>query len=164
VSESVFREPWDDPRITAFGMLLEAHAAVVTQVSRDLETSIGIPVSWFEVLLRLARSPEHRLRMAELARQVGLSTSGLTRLVDRIEEAGYVTRAACPTDRRGAHAVRTQSGETLLRKAVPHHLESIDATIAAPLGDDLATFESLLRAVRDHNGPGACPSASSPSA
>lgn len=149
-------EPWDDPRITAFGMLLEAHAAVVTQVNRDLEATAGVPITWLEVLLRLARSPEHRLRMAELARQVGLSTSGLTRLVDRVEQAGYVARAACPTDRRGAEAVLTQDGEAVLRSALPAHLTSIETNLASPLGDDLARLEDLLRRLRDRVGPGEC--------
>ena len=158
------KDPWDDPRITAFGMLLEAHAAVITQVNRDLEASIGIPVSWFEVLIRLARSPEHQLRMAELARQVGLSTSGLTRLIDRIEAAGYVRRTACPNDRRGANAVLTDDGETLLRKAVPPHLDSIEAHVAGPLGHELESLEDLLRKLRDANGPGQCPSAAALSA
>jgi DNA-binding MarR family transcriptional regulator len=153
-------EPWDDPRITTFGMLMEAHAAVFTQVGREFEETLGVPVTWFEVMLRLARSPEHRLRMAELAKQVGLSTSGLTRLVDRLENAGYVTREACPSDRRGAHAVLTDAGADLLRKGLPAHIESLDRHVAAPLGDDLRLFEDLLRKVRDHNGPGQCPSAS----
>jgi DNA-binding MarR family transcriptional regulator len=160
---SPVQDPWDDPRITAFGMLLEAHAAVISQVNRDLEASIGIPVSWFEVLLRLARSDDHQLRMAELARQVGLSTSGLTRLVDRIEDAGYVRREACPTDRRGANAVLTDEGDALLRKAVPAHLDSLDVHVARPLDDRVDALTDLLRTLRDSNGPGTCPSVSSPS-
>ena len=156
-------EPWEDPRITAFGMLLEAHAAVITNVNRELEATIGIPVSWFEVLIRLARSDGQRLRMAELARQVGLSTSGLTRLVDRIEEAGYVARQACAEDRRGANAVLTDEGAAMLRKAVPAHLESLELHVAEPLGDRLGTLEDLLRQLRDSNGPGMCPSDSAPS-
>ena len=150
-------EPWDDPRITAFGMLLEAHAAVLTHVGRDLEASSGIPVAWMEVLLRLARSPQQRLRMAELARQVGLSTSGLTRLIDRIEQAGYVGRQACATDRRGAEAVLTDEGQAVLRSALPAHLESIETNLVAPLGDDVRLLEDLLRRVRDGIGPGECP-------
>src|SRR3954451_21512917 len=134
-------------------MLLEAHAAVISQVNRDLEASTGIPVSWFEVLLRLARSDGHQLRMAELARQVGLSTSGLTRLVDRIEEAGYVRREACANDRRGANAVLTEEGQAHLRTAVPSHLDSLQEHVAGPLGDELATFERLMRTLRDSNGP-----------
>jgi DNA-binding MarR family transcriptional regulator len=147
-------EPWDDERVTAFGMFIEAFAAVVTKVESELDRTAGVPVTWFEVLLRLARTPEHRLRMAELARQVGLSTSGLTRLVDRVEAAGYVRRESCPTDRRGALAVLTEAGETLLRTALPPHLECIETHVAGPLGDELATFERLLRTLRDHNGPG----------
>jgi len=157
------KDPWDDPRITAFGMLLEAHAAVISQVNRDLEASTGIPVSWFEVLLRLARSDGHQLRMAELARQVGLSTSGLTRLVDRIEGAGYVRREACPSDRRGANAVLTDEGDALLRKAVPPHLDSLALHVAEPLGDKVDQLTDLLRILRDSNGPGNCPSDASPS-
>ena len=115
------------------------------------------------MLLRLARSSDHSLRMAELARQVGLSTSGLTRLVDRIEEAGYVRRTACPSDRRGANAVLTDEGQDLLRTAVPHHLASLDSHVAGPMGAQLATLEQLLRALRDSNGPGLCPSDTSSS-
>jgi DNA-binding MarR family transcriptional regulator len=150
-------ELWDDPRITAFGRLLEAHAAVLTQVGREFEDAAGIPVLWAELLLRLARSPGHRLRMAELARQVGLSTSGLTRLIDRVESTGYVRRDACPTDRRGAEAVLTEDGADVLRKAMPAHLESLDRHLASALGDDLPKLEDLLRTLRDHNGPGLCP-------
>lgn len=150
-------EPWDDPRITAFGMLLEANAAVMSTVGRELDRQSGIPVPWFEVLLRLARSPERRLRMSQLAAQVGLSTSGLTRLIDRIEEAGYVERRACTTDRRGFEAAVTKEGLALLRKALPGHLDSIDRAMAQPLGRDLGKLEDLLRRVRDANGPGDCP-------
>ena len=149
-------EPWDDDRITAFGMLIEAFASVMTKVETELSSGAGVPVTWFEVLLRLARSPGRRLRMAELARQVGLSTSGLTRLIDRVEAAGYVRREVCPSDRRGAEAVLTADGERILRDALPAHLDSIERHLAGPLGADLRTFEQLLRTVRDANGPGAC--------
>src|SRR4051812_41232846 len=134
-------EPWDDPRITAFGMLMEAHAAVLTQVGHEFEDAAGMPILWCELLLRLARTPGHRLRMAELAKQVGLSTSGLTRLMDRVENAGYVRREACPSDRRGAEAVLTDEGADVLRKAVPAHLESLDRHVAGALGDDLQQLE-----------------------
>ncbi|MGD9796728.1 MAG: MarR family winged helix-turn-helix transcriptional regulator [Acidimicrobiia bacterium] len=142
-------EPWDDPIITTFGMLHEAHAAVLADVSRDLEAMAGIPLPWYEVLLRLARSPEQRLRMAELAHQVGLSTSGLTRLVDRVEEAGYVARQSCTDDRRGAFAVLTPAGQEILRGSLPQHVESLRRRVAAPLGADADRLTELLRALRD---------------
>ncbi len=155
------RSRCDDQRITAFGMLLEAHAALTGSVSRELEATAGMPITWFELLIRLARSPEQRLRMSELAGQVGLSHSGLTRLVDRVIEAGFVRREACPEDRRGAFAVLTSAGGDALDAALEDHLASIDRHLAAPLGaEGLTTLTHLLRAVRDASGPrpdGACP-------
>ena len=76
-------------------------------------------MQWFEVLIRLARSPEHRLRMTDLAAQTILSPSGLTRAVDRLVEAGLVEREACPTDRRSTYAVLTPEGERRVLKALP---------------------------------------------
>lgn len=158
------RQRCDDDRITAFGMLLEAHAAVTARVNRELEGSVGMPITWFELLIRLSRSPGQRLRMSELAAQVGLSHSGLTRLVDRVIEAGLVRREACPDDRRGAFAVLTDAGAETLESALAGHLESIERHLAAPLGTEgLASLTELLRTVRDAawagaRPPGACPS------
>ena len=61
----------------------------------------------FEVLLRLGRSPEGQLRMTDLSAQTSLTASGVTRVIDRLERDGYVTRIACPTDRRSLYAVIT---------------------------------------------------------
>ena len=154
---------FDDERITAFGMLLEAHAAVAGAVNRELEVTAGMPLTWFELLIRLSRSPERRLRMSDLAHEVGLSHSGLTRLADRVIEAGFVRREACPEDRRGSFAVLTDAGADALGASLAGHLDSIDRHLAAPLGDDgLAALTDLLRAVRDAawaggRPPGACP-------
>ncbi len=140
----------DDPRITAFGLLHEAHRAVMTAVSADLAGATDVPTAEFEVLIRLSRSPGERLRLTDLARQVRLSTSGLSRLVDRVEAAGLVRREACPSDRRGAFAVLTEKGEAGRTVALPPHLESIQRHVVAPLGpDELSTLEGLLRRLRD---------------
>lgn len=153
----------NDPRITAFGMLLEAHAAVTGAVNRELEATAGMPITWFEVLLRLSRSPGQRLRMSDLAGQVGLSHSGLTRLVDRLLVAGLIQREACPDDRRGAFAVLTGAGGEALEAALAGHLESIERHLAAPLGPEgMTALTDLLRTVRDEawagtRPPGACP-------
>ncbi|MER3452180.1 MAG: hypothetical protein C4344_00280, partial [Acidimicrobiia bacterium] len=80
----------DDERITPFGMLLEAHGALSAALAHEPESECGIPASWYGVLVRLARSPGGRLRMSELAAGVSLTTSGTTRLVDRIEAAGLI--------------------------------------------------------------------------
>jgi DNA-binding MarR family transcriptional regulator len=143
----------DDPRITAFGLLLEAFSAVQGAVAADLARTSPLPVPEFEVLIRLSRSPGQRLRLTELANQVRLSTSGLSRLVDRVEAAGLVRREACPSDRRGAFAVLTDEGEAALATALPGHLESLERNIVGPLGaDDLDALEGLLRRLRDGTG------------
>ena len=143
----------DDARITAFGLLLEAFSAVQGAVAADLARISQMPAPEWEVLIRLSRSPGQRLRLTELASQVRLSTSGLSRLVDRVEAAGLVRREACPSDRRGAFAVLTDEGEAALAAALPSHLESLERNVVAPLGaDDLATLEQLLRRLRDGTG------------
>ena len=130
-------------------MLLEATAAVAAAVGSDLNRTTCLPVAEFEVLLRLSRTAEQRVRMTELAAQVGRSTSGLTRLVDRMEAAGLVRREACPTDKRGALAVLTERGGAVLAEALPDHLESLERHLAEPLGPDgLAEIERLLRRLR----------------
>lgn len=153
----------NDERITAFGMLLEAHAAVTQVVNRELEATAGMPITWFEVLLRLSRSPGQRLRMSDLAGQVGLSHSGLTRLVDRVIDAGFVRREACPEDRRGAFAVLTDAGDGALGAALSGHLDSIERHLAAPLGPGgMAELTDLLRTLRDAAWAGARPAGACP--
>ena len=92
-----------DERITLMGLLLETHAKITRALSAELEAACGIPLTWFDVLIRLGRSAERRLTMSQLAAQVSLTTGGVTRLVDRIAEAGYVERQNCPSDRRSIY-------------------------------------------------------------
>jgi DNA-binding MarR family transcriptional regulator len=140
----------DDPRISAFGMLLEAHAALVATVGRDLEEVSELPLSSFGILLRLARTPGRRLRMTDLAGQAALSTSGLTRLVDRLEEVGYLRREPCSSDRRASLAVLTDLGADLVAKALPSHLDCLERTMSEPLGPaGIAELTASLALVRD---------------
>ena len=145
----------DDPAITTMGMLVEAHARLTGALGAELQQATTLPLAWFEVLLRLGRSPERRLRMSELARQMPLSTSGLTRLIDRVEAAGLVRREACPSDRRGQLAVLTDAGEAALAEALPVHVRGLRVHLAAALGDDVEVVTEALRRVRDALGP--CP-------
>jgi DNA-binding MarR family transcriptional regulator len=126
----------DAARLAAWRVLLEAHAAVTDLLERELEQERGLPLSKFEVLLKLAEAPGGRMRMLELAQSVLLSKSGLSRLVDRMEEAELVRRERCPSDRRGAYAVLTDEGRALLRRAAPVHLRGIQEHFARHLDDD----------------------------
>lgn len=82
----------NDEDVTLFGLFVEAHARIKPLVNRD----IGIPDTWFEVLLRLGRTPGHRMRMTDLADAVSFSSGGFTRLADRIEREGLIRREPDP--------------------------------------------------------------------
>jgi DNA-binding MarR family transcriptional regulator len=106
-------------RAELWSALMQGQALIADAVSERLEAEAGIPLAWHEVLVRLADAPDGRMRMQELADSIWLSKSGLTRLCDRIEEAGYLSRASCPTDRRGTFAVITDAGRAKVREATP---------------------------------------------
>jgi DNA-binding MarR family transcriptional regulator len=141
----------DDDRITVVGLLAEANAALGCHFERDL-AGVGVPLSWFEVLVRLGRTPGGRLRMSDLAHAVALTTSGTTRLVDRIEAAGLIERQSCATDRRVAYAALTEAGRKVLKRAAPVHVESIQRHVIDTLSaDEVRDLERLLRKLRDAN-------------
>jgi DNA-binding MarR family transcriptional regulator len=112
----------------AWRALLRAHAAVVGALERELATR-DLSVPFYDVLDRLDEAGG-RLRMRELADAVLLSRSGLTRLVDRMEHAGYVRREQCDDDRRGAYAAITEAGRRVLRDAAPVHALGVDEHFA----------------------------------
>jgi DNA-binding MarR family transcriptional regulator len=145
----------DDDRLTAAGLFFEAHAGLEAAVTRHLD-SYGVPPVWFGVLLRVGRSPGGQLRMADLAAQVALSPSGLTRAVDRMEEAGLVARVSCPSDRRGAFVKLTEVGRERLQTILPEHLTHLEESFTGLLSPiELARFTATLRKLRDHLNPGA---------
>jgi DNA-binding MarR family transcriptional regulator len=115
----------DPASLSAWRLLLEAHATVTELLERELVAERGLPLSRYDVLLNLAEAPEGRLRMQELSASVLLSKSGLSRLVDRMVEAGLVRRERCLDDRRGWFAVLTDQGRGALRRAAPIHLRGI---------------------------------------
>lgn len=146
----------DDDRLTMLGLFLEAHAALTRELERRMERDAGISVQWFEVLVRLARTPGGRLRMSDLSAQTTLTPSGLTRAIDRLEEAGLVRRELCPSDRRGSFAALTAKGRRRIDAAVPIHLRHLDELLGGALTPaDEAVLADLLRRLRDTVNPGA---------
>jgi DNA-binding MarR family transcriptional regulator len=111
--------------LAAWGGFLRTHAAVTRALDAELVEAHDLPLTSYEVLLRLAGSPEGRMRMSELADSVLLSRSGLTRLVDRLERGGLVERVECESDQRGLLAVITEDGRRLFRAARHTHLRGV---------------------------------------
>ncbi len=144
----------DHPLLTTVGLFFEAHAGMARDSGRRLEDETGLSVQWFEVLLRLVRSPGHRLRMSDLAAQTTLSASGLTRAVDRMQASGLVRREACPTDRRSTYAVLTDEGEDRILRAIPVHVAHVSTLFGSIFDErELELFTSLVRRLRDATNP-----------
>src|SRR5919198_6531609 len=114
-----------DDTLTAWRAFLNAHALATKRISRDLADA-GLPdLTWYDVLWTLYRAEDRRLRIRELSDAVVLSSTGMTRFVDRLEGAGLVRREAVPGDRRGAYAVITKDGVNLLRRMWPGYPRGI---------------------------------------
>jgi DNA-binding MarR family transcriptional regulator len=141
----------------AFAALLRAHAAATRRLSAQLSADHGLTLSDYEVLLRLARAPDRRMRRVDLAEQVLLTASGITRLLDGLEQSGFVERAACAADRRVVYAVLTDAGLEKLREASRSHLEQIDTLFRASLDEgELDGLTALLTRLADGDDDIAC--------
>jgi DNA-binding MarR family transcriptional regulator len=111
----------DDCELRAWRGLLRTHASLAKRVEAQLEGEHKLPLSSYEVLQRLLDAPGGRMRMCDLAEQVQLSRSGLTRLVDRLEREQLLTRCSCDHDARGAYACLTDRGRERLCAARETH-------------------------------------------
>ena len=131
--------------VRAFLALLHAHATATRQLNAQLTADHGLTINDYEVLLRLARAPERRMRRVDLADQVLLTASGITRLLDGLERDGFVVRASCDSDRRVVYAVLTDAGMEKLAEATTTHFAQIDELFAERFAeDDLETVTGLL--------------------
>ena len=143
----------DDARITLMGSLIEATGRLTRILGAELERRCGLPLTWYDVLIRLGRSPEQRMTMSEMSTQTLLTSGGVTRLIDRVAEAGYVERQSCPTDRRSVYVALTPAGATKLAEATAVHLEDLDRHLMAPLDPpDRRALQAALDKLRGEGG------------
>jgi DNA-binding MarR family transcriptional regulator len=136
-----------DPRIATWRDFLIAHARLERLLDEDLRSEHDLSLAEYDALLQLAEAPGRRLRMHQLADQVLLSRSGVTRLIDRLVADGSVERDSCLTDARGAEAVLTAAGLDRLRDAAPTHLRGIAQHFLGSIAP--ADLSAVARAMRD---------------
>jgi DNA-binding MarR family transcriptional regulator len=105
--------------------LESTHAVVRESLERALERKHQLSLSEYEVLRQLSAAPEGHLRMQDLADEIHLSQSALSRLVQRLEDEGFATRGVCEHDRRGVWASITDQGRAAQRNAEPTHLAAL---------------------------------------
>lgn len=142
-----------DAAMAAWRSFLEAHAAVTRRLDDELQAAHGLPLSWYDVLVQLQEAGGRR-RMSDLADAVLLTRSNCTRLVDRMEREGLVTREADSDDARSRWAVLTAAGSKRLAAVAPLHLDGIERMFARFLSDADAKrfaqrFDAMTEAVND---------------
>jgi DNA-binding MarR family transcriptional regulator len=144
------RQPRD--LVDTVGLLFEAAGAVRRTIADDLESTASIPTLQFEVLIRLHRAPESTMRMNQMAELVSLPQSSFSRLVDRMEENGFLLRSVDPTNRRATLIETTPSGQARLEAGLSQYLDSANAHVVSYLTDrELDQLERIARKLRDAN-------------
>jgi DNA-binding MarR family transcriptional regulator len=113
------------PAISAWVSLLRAHASTTRAFNAELLNEHGLTINDYEALLHLSRADDGRMRRVDLAENLLLTASGVTRLLDGLESHGLVERASCSTDRRVVYAVITTEGQERLRAAADSHVASV---------------------------------------
>ena len=127
------------PQLTtrvAWGRFLRAHAALTRELSARLEAEHGLTLTDFEVLLQLNHAPEQAMRRVDIARAVLLTASGITRLLDGLERAGWVEKRACSSDARVSYAALTEDGLAKFRAAEQSHLADVQELFAAAFTEE----------------------------
>ncbi|MFC7326170.1 MarR family winged helix-turn-helix transcriptional regulator [Marinactinospora rubrisoli] len=125
----------DARRLAVWRDFLQGHSRLMVQLERELRDGAGLALAEYDVLLRLRETPDRRMRMSDLSAAVLYTTGGLTRLVDRMAQAGLVTREPAPGDRRGVYAVLTDLGVERLAEAAEVHLAGVQRNFGALLPD-----------------------------
>jgi len=113
------------PAVRAFALLLRAQAVTTRQLSASLLSDYGLTINDYEALLVLASAPDQRLKRVDLARRLLLTPSGVTRLLEGLERANLVERAACASDLRVTYAQLTDRGRETLAEASCGHVSSV---------------------------------------
>jgi DNA-binding MarR family transcriptional regulator len=143
-----------EPVIRVWARLMRAQRLALASVERELK-AVGLPpLVWYDVLLEVERAGRGGLRPFELERAMLLAQYNLSRLVDRIERAGYVERRVCEDDGRGQLLAITERGKAIRRKMWPIYAEAVEATVgrrlSAKQAENLDDLLGLL--IEGHRG------------
>ena len=140
---------------------LAATRLLFEELERQLQQEAGIPVTYYEILVTLSEAPDRSIRMRDLADLTRSSPSRLSHAVSRLEEAGWVERVSCATDRRGALAHLTDKGFAALEAAAPGHATAVRRYVFDRITPEQSDeFGRILGVIRDGlDAEGRCPGA-----
>lgn len=129
---------------------LAAGTLLQENLNRRLQQDSGLPHTYYEILTTLSETPDRMLRMTELAERCRASRSRLSHAIARLEQAGWVRRQECPTDKRGAFAILTDEGFERLAAAAPSHVEAVREYLFDVLTpEQVREFGEICAAIRD---------------
>jgi DNA-binding MarR family transcriptional regulator len=137
----------NEEQLAAWRAFLSAHSTMLRRISRDLDEAGLPPLAWYDVLAALRDAPDQQLRQVELAEQVLLSTSGLSRLLDRIEAKGLAQRTSCDTDRRSFYIQLTDGGAAMLEEMWPVYARGIADDFLPALGSNPYEIRQTLESI-----------------
>jgi DNA-binding MarR family transcriptional regulator len=143
--------------VEVWGRLLRGHAGTARHLSAQLQAEHGLTINDYEALLVLSQAERNALRRIDLASKLVLTASGVTRLLDGLEAAGFVAKESCETDARVTYAVLTDAGREKLRVAGCAHVAEIRALLEERYScDELTTLAELLSRLPGASEPGSC--------
>jgi DNA-binding MarR family transcriptional regulator len=152
----VSRTEWlSDEQQRTWRAFLTANRLVMDRLERQLQNDSGIPHTYYEILVNLSEVPERTLRMSRLAEMSLSSRSRLSHAVARLEEAGWVRRTECATDRRGAMCELTDAGFAALRAAAPGHVAAVRENLFGQLNtEQVRQLGQICETIAEHLGRG----------
>lgn len=134
----------EETHLEAWRAVVLSHAAVTERVQRALTAADLPPLSWLEVLWAIERSPTGRPRMSELAEWLTLSRGGITKLVDRLVQAGYIGRVSCTEDRRSLQAELTPAGAAMLAEMRAVYEVEVERHLSGLTPEEARTLATTL--------------------
>ncbi|MGH2756547.1 MAG: MarR family winged helix-turn-helix transcriptional regulator [Actinomycetota bacterium] len=143
----------EEDRFNAFLNLLQAYSVLTTRIGAELHASTGLSLPEHEVLMRLSQASKQGLRMLDLSSFLLISKSGVTRVIDRLERRGLVTRKMAKEDRRVVRVEPTAAGRKALNAASPVLASAIEDYFSSHLSDnDVDRLRAGLRKLLEANG------------
>ncbi len=149
------RETDDDEIVTWWGLVIEGYHVTQERLMARIADRFDLAPGAFDILIRLVRSPGHRMPMTRLAREAALSSGGFTKVADRLSRADLIRRERCDTDRRVTYAVLTEHGRETAEEAKRACAEILRTSVLEPLGPgSAAALAEAMRTLRTANsGP-----------
>ncbi len=140
--------------LEAWAEFFVSHALAVRAIEGYMEGSAPVSMDGYDVLLAVSRAPGQRLRFAELAEVTVYTRSGITRIVKRYEEKGFIRREECPEDKRGSFAVITEQGKRALKESWKWYSKGIlDVFGECYTEKEAQTLKTLLKKLADNLSP-----------